>query len=522
HQVALLQIHNTATTQDKNTLQLLAERLTPEEVQLYYQIAVQGYKDFAFAPNGKIALEMTVMRLLAFKPANYIDIDAQQLSNVAVETVASAIHPQVTPPIAQARVDAPSKNSPSVVAVSNESAANSLVSNLSPAVVTNPVESVNISQGTATENLVADIEQVPLQETLQETVEPSPAIKVEAKVVDDTADEQTVEKTEVVAQQNNNTAEITESVAPIKAVASSINMLRSHRLKREEAKKSQATTVETRPVVAAPKIERTVAPEVVQPPVTAQKSTRQQVVQQQQPDFDSTVLPLDAYQQDDRATTGNNATQFNDFAEPDVSFETLGNSDTGQISNEQPSYLDANLNSNQSSNITNSTSTDSDILADTETQLDSASDGIFVNEQFESSEIDIAKYVEDKLTDPWALDIQKMQLAGLVKLLAKNSVMTQTDQQVVLVLKAEQQHLLNNSQLCEQLEAKVKEHFGSDISLYIKVGNVEGRFTAAESEMQIFQQYLDNAKRGIKEDKNILTFVRDYGAKIYENSVIPL
>ncbi|MBW2187361.1 MAG: hypothetical protein JRG71_13485, partial [Deltaproteobacteria bacterium] len=38
----------------------------------------------------------------------------------------------------------------------------------------------------------------------------------------------------------------------------------------------------------------------------------------------------------------------------------------------------------------------------------------------------------------------------------------------------------------------------------------------------IFEQYLQNAKLAIQEDPNIQNLRRDYDAKIYENSVIPL
>ena len=91
HQIALAQLQLNANVTNKTAVQLLAERLTPEEVQLFYQIALEGYKDYSYAPNGKVALEMTVMRLLAFKPANYIDVDEAMLVRAnQVETIEAA------------------------------------------------------------------------------------------------------------------------------------------------------------------------------------------------------------------------------------------------------------------------------------------------------------------------------------------------------------------------------------------------------------------------------------------------
>ena len=157
---------------------------------------------------------------------------------------------------------------------------------------------------------------------------------------------------------------------------------------------------------------------------------------------------------------------------------------------------------------------------DVEAELNEQS--FFSHELLDIPAVDIAKYVEDKLTDPWSLIIQQMQLVGLVKLLAKNCVMKKVDQQIILTLKSEQQHLLNNSKICEQLQDKLKAHYGEQVSMYIEVGDVQGQLTPVESEQHLYQQYLDHAKKIIKEDENIKTWVQDYSAKIYENSIIPL
>ncbi|WP_369434580.1 DNA polymerase III subunit gamma/tau C-terminal domain-containing protein [Psychromonas sp. MME1] len=140
----------------------------------------------------------------------------------------------------------------------------------------------------------------------------------------------------------------------------------------------------------------------------------------------------------------------------------------------------------------------------------------------ETPTIDIAKYVEDKISDSWSLAIQQMQLLGLVKLLAKNSVMQQVDKKMILTLKAEQQHLLNDHTLCEQLQESLKAHYGNDRTMYIEVGDVAGAMTPIEYEFALFQQYLDAAKQAIKEDKLVKILQKEYAAKIYENSIIPL
>ena len=46
----------------------LAERLSAEDVQLYYEIALRGRRDIALVPDPRLGLEMTVLRMLAFTP----------------------------------------------------------------------------------------------------------------------------------------------------------------------------------------------------------------------------------------------------------------------------------------------------------------------------------------------------------------------------------------------------------------------------------------------------------------------
>jgi len=48
----------------------LAERLSAEDVQLYYQVATTGRRDLTLAPDARTGFEMTLLRMLAFAPAD--------------------------------------------------------------------------------------------------------------------------------------------------------------------------------------------------------------------------------------------------------------------------------------------------------------------------------------------------------------------------------------------------------------------------------------------------------------------
>ena len=55
---------------DHNRLVKLAEILTPEECQLYYQIALIGQRDLPFHPEPQSGFEMILLRILAFQNVN--------------------------------------------------------------------------------------------------------------------------------------------------------------------------------------------------------------------------------------------------------------------------------------------------------------------------------------------------------------------------------------------------------------------------------------------------------------------
>lgn len=66
HQISVAQIV-AETTHDE--INLLAKEFSPEDVQLYYQIALMGRKDLPLASNPQQGFEMVMIRMLAFKPS---------------------------------------------------------------------------------------------------------------------------------------------------------------------------------------------------------------------------------------------------------------------------------------------------------------------------------------------------------------------------------------------------------------------------------------------------------------------
>ena len=71
HRIALAQIAPEAVDDslgDRDTLLRLAQTLSPEDVQLFYQIGLLGRRDLPLTPDARNGFEMVMLRMLAFRP----------------------------------------------------------------------------------------------------------------------------------------------------------------------------------------------------------------------------------------------------------------------------------------------------------------------------------------------------------------------------------------------------------------------------------------------------------------------
>jgi DNA polymerase III subunit gamma/tau len=123
--IAIVQIVPEAALQDEEfdaeSLTRLAQAIAPEDVQLYYQIALGGRRDLAMAPEPRIGFEMTLLRMLAFRPDAapiHGAVDGRRASGATAGTTAAA-----TGAGSAARVAAP-EAAPPAVRLTSISAAN--------------------------------------------------------------------------------------------------------------------------------------------------------------------------------------------------------------------------------------------------------------------------------------------------------------------------------------------------------------------------------------------------------------
>jgi DNA polymerase-3 subunit gamma/tau len=97
HQIATLQTienANIGEIHDAKRVKGFAEAIAPTDVQLWYQIGLLGRRDMPHAPNQRQALEMTLIRMLAFQPA-----DTQAAAPAAPAAAPVAAPAPAAPPV---------------------------------------------------------------------------------------------------------------------------------------------------------------------------------------------------------------------------------------------------------------------------------------------------------------------------------------------------------------------------------------------------------------------------------------
>ncbi|ELC9519714.1 DNA polymerase III subunit gamma/tau [Vibrio alginolyticus] len=104
---------------DAEKIELLSKALSPQDVQLYYQIALKGREDLTLSPNGRVGLEMIVLRMMAFRPssnsgANVVSSNCESASAPVQSASQSKAAPAQTAAAPRAQQPSPAQSSPQV------------------------------------------------------------------------------------------------------------------------------------------------------------------------------------------------------------------------------------------------------------------------------------------------------------------------------------------------------------------------------------------------------------------------
>ncbi|ENM5724110.1 DNA polymerase III subunit gamma/tau [Vibrio mimicus] len=104
HRIAMYQA--LPATLDKSVpeasrIESLAKVLTPQDVQLYYQIALKGRQDLPLSPTARIGIEMLMLRMMAFRPSHV------SLASVILPPNTAVTAPTIAAPTSQMAASAP-------------------------------------------------------------------------------------------------------------------------------------------------------------------------------------------------------------------------------------------------------------------------------------------------------------------------------------------------------------------------------------------------------------------------------
>ena len=86
--------------EEREPLVSLAQTMTPEDVQLYYQIGLVGLRDLPFSPDPRGGFEMILLRMLAFRPTTgpAIEPPSREFTERTIESKRASPERPVTPP----------------------------------------------------------------------------------------------------------------------------------------------------------------------------------------------------------------------------------------------------------------------------------------------------------------------------------------------------------------------------------------------------------------------------------------
>ena len=104
HRVTLLQCvpgYSDPARSDWDAIAGLAELISAEDAQLFYQIAIKGRDELGLAPDPRTGLEMTLLRMLAFRPVSMESGGSGSTTlKIAKATVSKTVPPAQAKPVA--------------------------------------------------------------------------------------------------------------------------------------------------------------------------------------------------------------------------------------------------------------------------------------------------------------------------------------------------------------------------------------------------------------------------------------
>lgn len=559
HRIAMAQLLPASVQEqgaDADSLLQLARAMSPEEVQLCYQIVLGGRKDLPWAPDGRTALEMTCLRMLAFSPRR----DALHPASL------TALPPSMTSSAASSATSVASLPGKRPAA---ESAALAPISGTVPAVdvslpsmvddIGNPADSEEEAQAA---ELFSQQDEL-LREAAGMGYQPEPALPHAQPDVSEHSAAQPAdadEQASAAAYADHSrgepltatfepaleaTATPVAAAEPVSAVSSMQSLLGKRNMLRSRQRGQDAPAAPAPravPVAPARPVASAAAPVVTQQlaPVS-QPAGRGMATMGHYDDLPPVDLYGDGYE-----PQGDNG-EYEEYLNQGFAEQTQVMSHSPVTAPAQPTDLPPwDLNGQPSYRPGEHSATAPAVTPTPATQPPVVTTAVAaapvtqsepvqpvmetidwdeLESDSEPQEGEATRLIPSSLLngcgDPWAELIAHTQVGGRLRQLAINSVMTREGDKVLLTLKPEQRHLVSDKARADLAEI-MGPALGQPVQVEVTLGVVPDQETPLEIEHRLYLGVREQVTRDLEQDPNVQFLVQRFGAVLHHESIEPL
>lgn len=571
HRIAMAQLLPASVQEqgaDADSLLQLAQAMSPEEVQLCYQIVLGGRKDLPWAPDGRTALEMTCLRMLAFSPRREAVHPANLAalpSGLSVAGGRSAPAPLGKP---QGVEPAPVSATATVAQPAVSGDAPTLTPGAHTFVQAEPVIPLSADEQESTSDelsapLFAEQDEL-LREAQQMGYEGSAGASEPMSPVSRRDD--VMQDVSLAApsspEPHIEAAPVAEPEAAPSAASSMQSLLGKRNLLRSRLRgEPGATAVASAPPRVAP-TRPVKAPEAgpIAQPVAASASPGWQAAAVA-PTQSTAVAgyedlpPLDAYDDSGSDYEEYLSQGFSDAAAsapmphrvPAAPAASAGPAYGQAAPAQAPARASPNpddlppwdLDGTPAARVQVVPVVSSSAPAMPQPQIAAASEpqptATSVMETIDWDELEsdsqpeegeeVARLIPSSLLvncgDPWAELIARTGVGGRLRQLAINSVMSQQGDTVLLTLKPEQRHLISDRARADLAEI-IGPELGQSVQVEVILGLVPDQETPLEIEHRLYLGVREQVSRDLEQDPNVQFLVQRFGAVLHHESIEPL
>ncbi|MFQ1758781.1 DNA polymerase III subunit gamma/tau [Aeromonas veronii] len=573
HRIAMAQLLPASVQEqgaDADSLLQLAKAMSPEEVQLCYQIVLGGRKDLPWAPDGRTALEMTCLRMLAFSPRR----DALHPASLTAQPPSMTSN---ATPVASLPGKRPAAESAALAPISGAVPAPLASPVASTPVATSAVPAVDVSLPAMTDDIgnPADSEEdaqaaelfSQQDELLREAAgmgyQPEPALPhvqpdVPAHSAAQPADAD--ERASAAADTDYSrgepltapfepaleaTATPVAAAEPVSAVSSMQSLLGKRNMLRSRQRGQDAPAAPAPravPVAPAKPVAPAAAPVVTQQPAPVSQSAGQGMATMGHYDD---LPPVELYN-DSYEPQGDNG-EYEEYLNQGFAEQTQVMSHAPVTAPAQPTDLPPwDLDGQPSYRPGERSAAAPAVTPAPATQPPVASTAVAaalvtqdeppqpvmetidwdeLESDSEPQEGEATRLIPSSLLngcgDPWAELIAHTQVGGRLRQLAINSVMTREGDKVLLTLKPEQRHLVSDKARADLAEI-IGPALGQPVQVEVTLGVVPDKETPLEIEHRLYLGVREQVTRDLEQDPNVQFLVQRFGAVLHHESIEPL